>query len=198
MKRITMLLLGAMTALYSVSVNGQTTIGVKGGVSIANVDTKDVPNNGYKPRVGVHEGIYVNRMFNKYFAIQPEVLFSGEGQRYVYNSVEHTWVLNYIQIPLMLQVYPIKELYLEAGPQVGLLVSSRDKITNVDHHPDMKANFATAQFSIATGIGFKLVDRVTIYGRYNFGLTDIMSYDPTIIQHSNVGQIGVAIRFKTL
>ena len=193
MKKIITVFIGALTVLSSIMVNGQTTLGIKGGVNVA-----DLSDNGYKPRVSGHVGVYVNRMFNKYFAIQPEVLFSGEGQQYVYNSVDHRWRLNYIQVPLMLQVYPIKELYVEAGPQVGLLVSARDKITGQNHQPDLKANFATAQFSIATGIGFKIVDRVAIYGRYNFGLTDIMSYDPTIIQHSNVGQIGVAVRLKTL
>jgi hypothetical protein len=193
-----MLLLGIVTSLFFIGVNGQTTIGIKGGVNIASMSVKDVDDNGYKPRVSFHAGVYANRMLSKYFAIQPEVLFSSEGQRYTYNSVEHTWILNYIQIPLMLQVYPIKELYIEAGPQVGLLVSARDKITGQDHKPDIKANFATAQFSIATGIGFRIVDRATIYGRYSFGLTDIMSYDPTIVQHSNVAQIGVAIRLKNL
>jgi outer membrane protein with beta-barrel domain len=192
MKKIIILFIGVLAVLFATRVDGQTTFGIKGGVSVA-----DISDNGYKPRVSGHGGIYVNRMFNKYFAIQPEVLFSGEGQQYVYNSVEHTWALNYIQIPLMLQVYPIKEIYLEAGPQLGLLVSARDKLGG-DTHPNIKANFATAQFSIGTGIGFKIVDRVTVYGRYNFGLTDVTSYDPTIIHHSNVGQIGVAIRLKTL
>src|SRR5688572_2850664 len=145
MKKITIRFLGILAVLFSIVVNGQTTFGVKGGVNVA-----DLSDNGYKPRVSAHGGIYVNRMLNKYFGIQPEVLFSGEGHRYVYNSEEHTWALNYIQIPLMLQVYPVKELYLEAGPQVGLLVSARDKLT-AGAHPNIKANFATAQFSIATG-----------------------------------------------
>ena len=194
MKRITILFLGILTGLFSIVGYGQTTLGVKGGVSVA-----DLSGNGYKPRVSAHGGIYVNRMFNKHFAIQPEVLFSGEGHRYTFDNTEHTWALNYIQIPLMIQVYPIKEVYLEAGPQVGLLVSARDKITNHGgENPNIKANFATSQFSIATGVGFKIVDRVTVYGRYNFGLTDVTSYDPTIIHRSNVGQIGVAVRFKTL
>ncbi len=192
MKKIAILCIGVLTALFSIGVNGQTTFGVKGGVNVA-----DLSDNGYKPRVSAHGGIYVNRMVNKYFGIQPEVLFSGEGHRYVFDNAEHVWALNYIQIPLMLQVYPIKELYLEAGPQLGLLVSARDKLTG-GTHPNIKANFATAQFSIGTGIGFKIVDRVTVYGRYNFGLTDVTSYDPAIIHHSNVGQVGVAIRLKTL
>ena len=195
MKKITMLFVGALTCFFSY-INGQTTVGIKGGVNIADVSTK-LANNGFKTRVSGHAGIYVNRMINKYFAVQPEVLFSGEGQRFFYNSVEHTWALNYIEIPLMLQLYPIKELYLEAGPQFGLLISARDKITGQNHVPDIKANFATAQFSIATGIGFRIVDRVNIYGRYNFGLTDITSYD-AIVNHNNVAQIGVSVRLKTL
>lgn len=187
-----------LTGLCSIVVSGQTTLGVKGGINIADIKTKDLNNNGYKPRVSGHGGIYVNHTFNKYWAVQPEVLFSGEGQRYVYNSVEHTWALSYIEIPLMLQIYPTKELYIEAGPQVGLLLSAKDKITGQEHQPDIKASFATAQFSIATGVGFRVVDRVTIYGRYNFGLTDMYSYDATIIQHNHVVQIGAAVRLKTL
>ena len=193
MKKITILFIGVLTVLFSIVGNGQTTLGIKGGVNVS-----DLSGNGYKPRVSAHGGIYVNRMFNKHFGIQPEVLFSGEGHRYIFDNTEHTWALNYIQIPLMLQVYPIKELYLEAGPQLGLLVSARDKLSAHGDNPNIKANFATAQFSIGTGIGFKIVDRVVVYGRYNFGLTDVTSYDPTIIHRSNVGQIGVAIRFKTL
>ena len=197
MKRITVPLMGIIAVLFSVVVNGQTSLGIKGGINIASIKTKDMDNDGYKPRVSGHVGIYANKMLNKYFAIQPEVLYSGEGQRFTFNSVEHKWALSYIEIPLLLQVYPIKDLYIEAGPQAGLLLSAKDKMPN-DNHVDVKANFATAQFSIATGIGFRIVDRVTVYGRYSFGLTDIYSYDASIIQHSNVGQIGVAVRFKTL
>lgn len=188
--------MGTVACLYFTVANGQTTIGVKGGVNIGDVND-NTTDNGYMPRVSGHAGIYVNRMMNKYFAVQPEVMFSGEGQRFNYNNAEHTWAFNYIEIPLMFQVYPVREIYLEVGPQVGLLVSARDKIEGSDHQPDISANIASAQFSIAAGLGVKVADRVAVYGRYNFGLTDITTYN-AIVNRNNVAQIGVAIRLKTL
>ena len=173
------------------SVNGQTGIGVKGGVNIANIT-----DNPYKPRVSVHGGIFVNRSISRHFAIQPELLFSGEGQRVIHNSLEHRWSLNYIQIPLMFQVYPVSQLYIEAGPQVGFLISAKDKIEGVPHS-NIEANLSTVQFAIGAGLGVKVTDRIAVYGRYNFGLNDITTID--LIEHkSNVVQVGLAVRLNDI
>ena len=188
MKIVKTLLLGAATVLCMSSVTGQTAFGLKGGVNIANMT-----DNPGKPRISGHGGIFLNRSIGNHFFIQPELLYSGEGQQYMWDNAEHRWALDYVQLPVMLQYYPISQLYIEAGPQVGLLISARDKITG-GAQTNIKANISTVQYAIGTGLGVKATDKVLLYGRYNFGLNDITSYDE-IVHHSNVGQIGIAVYF---
>ena len=178
------------TSLFSIAINGQTALGVKAGVNIASMP------DSYKQRVSFHGGIFVNRTLNKYFSIQPEIYFSGEGQRAYYNSAEHVWALDFIEVPLMIQAYPIRQVLLEVGPQVGFLVSAKEK-AGTTYNRSVKENFANVQFAIATGLGVKLSDIIIVYARYNFGFTDLTAYD-AIEHRGKVGQIGLAIQLKTL
>ena len=189
MKKIKTLLLGTVTVLCLSSVNGQTAFGLKAGVNIANLS-----GASHDPRVSAHGGVFVNRSIAKNFFIEPELLFSGEGVQYTWAGVQHKWVLDYIQLPVMLQYYPVSHLYVEVGPQVGFLISAKDKLEG--SHANMKSNINSVQVAIGAGLGIKATDNILVYGRYNFGLSDITStfYDAFDL-HSNVGQIGIAVRF---
>lgn len=181
--------MGAITLLYISSTNAQTAYGVKGGVNIANIS-----GDLHESRVSGHGGIFVNISVAKSFFIQPELLFSGEGVQYWWTDVKYKWMLNYIQFPVMLQYYPISHVYVEAGPQVGFLISAKGKIGESPR--DIKDNINSVQFAIGTGLGIKATNNILVYGRYNFGLSDITSTHFDLIDvHSNVGQIGIAVRF---
>jgi hypothetical protein len=188
MKKLLSVLL--MSGLFFSVANAQHALGIKGGINIASL-------SGFegRSRISGHAGFFLHHTINENWCIQPELLFSGEGQRYNSFGVERTLALNYIHLPVMIQYYPAPDFYFEAGPQVGLLVSAQDKVDEVSEHINAKDDFTTAQVALGVGLGYKASQRVILYGRYNFGLTDVSRFD-NIVDHSNVGQLGIALRFK--
>lgn len=179
----------AFLSLFLLNANAQHAIGLKGGVNIAHL-------SGFEgnSRISGHGGIFLHHTINSSWCFQPELLFSGEGQRYFSNGEERTLALDYLQLPLMIQYYVAPQIYLEAGPQVGVLISAQDK-GNEASHLNVKDDFSAAQIALGVGLGFKATDQVILYGRYNFGLTDVTRFD-NIVDHSRVGQLGVAVRLK--
>ncbi len=189
-KSIKFLLMGAF-CISVIYVNAQQcTPGIKGGVNFASL-------TGFEgnPRIGAHAGFFVHKSINKSWCFQPELLYSGEGQRYLSDGEERMLSLDYIQAPFMIQYFPIQQLYLEFGPQVGFLVSARDRGDN-SPKVNVKSDFTNAQFGLNVGTGVYVTPNIGIYGRYSFGLTDVSKFD-NIVDQSNVGQVGMMIRLKT-
>ena len=190
MKKVTMVLSVVAMSLFFSTVNAQQAIGIKGGLNIASL-------SGFegRDRISGHAGVFLHHTINKNWCFQPELLYSGEGQRYMSGGVERTLALGYLQLPLMIQYYPAPQVYLEAGPQFGLLLSAQDKVDDYEEQINAKDDFTTGQVAIGLGIGYKASEKLVLYGRYNFGLTDVSRFD-NIVDHSNVGQLGIAYRLK--
>jgi hypothetical protein len=176
-------------AYFSIS-RAQNTIGLKGGVNISRV-TQFTGVYSSSDRLSGHAGIFVNHTINKNWHVQPEVLWSGQGQHHFDNAKEPLLTLDYLQIPVMFQYYPVSRLYFEAGPAVGILLSAKDKGT-VNGHMDVKTSYTAAEITAAVGLGVKVSDDLSVYGRYNFGLNDITRFDTPEV-HNKVAQIGIAL-----
>ncbi|MEY3541269.1 MAG: hypothetical protein RLZZ204_81, partial [Bacteroidota bacterium] len=75
--------------------------------------------------------------------------------------------LNYISVPLLLNIRPAKMLSFQVGPQFGILLDAKNStITNV------KSAFKTGDFSMMAGVQLKVL-AFRFYGRYGFGITNI-------------------------
>ena len=191
MKKVITILSVTVVGLFFSTVNAQQAVGIKGGVNIANL-------SGFegRSRISAHAGVFLHHTINKNWCFQPELLYSGEGQRYIDNfGTERTLALGYLQLPLMIQYYPAPQVYFEAGPQFGLLLSAQDKVDEESDHINAKDDFTAAQVALGLGVGFKATEQLILYGRYNFGLTDVTRFD-NIVDHSQVGQLGIAIRLR--
>ncbi len=166
MKKI--LLLAVVTVLGFTNVNAQKiNFGVKGGLNFASIsgdNTKEID-----PVAAFNFGLLSEIPISEKFSFQPEVMFSGQG--YSFKGKDNLIALNYLNVPLMGKYYVTKGLSIEAGPQLGFLLSAKDE------KKDVKDSFKTFDFGVNFGLGYKLENGINFGVRYNLGLTDINNLD---------------------
>ena len=94
MKKATMVLSVAVISILFSTVNAQQAIGIKGGLNMTSL-------SGFegRDRISAHIGVFLHHTMNKNWCFQPELLYSGEGQRYMSGGVERTLALGYLQLP---------------------------------------------------------------------------------------------------
>lgn len=163
------------------------TPGIKGGLNISDVAGINGDN-----RLSGHVGLFLNSRLNSQWAIQPEILYSGQGQEFIFLNRETTLALSYIQVPVMFQFYPVKQFYIEFGPQIGILLSANYK--DDDNKNEADEDFKKADVGLSFGGGIQVTELLGFYARYNVGFSDIYKHNPDYF--NRVGQIGVAIKLK--
>jgi hypothetical protein len=104
-------------------------VGLRGGYSYSDLNLSQggkLTGTTYHPANGFHVGGYALIKLNKKFSVQPELLYSTQGQYFTnvtYSNLKTT--LNYINIPIMLKYYPVGSLNVQVGPQLGILASAK-------------------------------------------------------------------------
>lgn len=136
--------------------------GIKGGVNISSINW-DVPGVSFDNRIGFHVGLLDHIHLSPQWALQPEVMYSTEGVKQAVPSGEYTWKTDYINIPVMLQYMFDNGFRLEAGPQLGLMVSS-------DNNDDV---FKSTNVGIGFGLGYLTYSGFGVGGRYVLGVSKI-------------------------
>ena len=164
----------------------ELSLGVKGGLNISKV-TNTIFND-VNTRASIYLGGFARVAFDENWSVQPELFFSGQGFKYNVPILgEYKVRLNYINLPVMVQYHLIPEFYLEAGPQLGFMVSSKTKHggTTVDIQNQTKG----IDFGLGFGLGYDFDFGLGIGARYNFGLADVYQSDES--QKNSVAQFGL-------
>jgi hypothetical protein len=159
-------------------------IGAKGGLNAYTSADGNVFNNNLK--LGAHLGLFGHIHLANPIALQPELLFSMQGSK--------NTSLNYINIPLLFQYMYDNGFRIQAGPQLGVLLSASTKTNNVK--TNVKGNFEP--IDLAVGIGMSYVNPATDFGvdlRYNHGLTNISKIENSTMYNRGF-QVGVFYLFN--
>jgi len=180
MKRLLSLLaVSAFSCAFSQS------FGVKGGVNISTINTDGWDDTNTK--IGYYAGLYMHAPVNSVFAIQPELIFNSVGAKYSAGKTSHTLTLDYIAMPIMFQFELIPQFYLEAGPQMGFLISNKDKFESGDKTTTItdKDRFNSFDLSLGLGAGVKIQNSLKLTARYLAGFSDISKNGETSLENDN-------------
>jgi hypothetical protein len=197
MKKIGFLLLFLSAGYFS---QAQIAIGLKGGLNFPTVDALGVADgvdiSDTEGASGYHVGAFARVKLTK-LAIQPEVLYSFQSfdftQTISGNDVDITQEISYLTVPVMVRLYLLGGLNLQAGPQFGFLLggdaisnvtgaTTRQDITNALKGTDIGLNF---------GAGIDLPFGLDVHARYILGVSNVND----VPGESNNSQVQVSVGY---
>ncbi|WP_313000355.1 porin family protein [Chryseobacterium gleum] len=174
-------------------------------------------------QLGFHAGAFVNIPISRQFSFQPEVLYNQMGAKDVISStetdngvtnvktrVEDRVKMNYISVPLMVQMRPVDNFYIEAGPEFSYFINGKNKgestvasttggvttTTTSSHSTDIdKDQINRFNFGLGLGLGYDITPNIGINARYVNGLTKIDKSRPAAENNNRVFQLGLNYKF---
>ncbi|WP_181954034.1 porin family protein [Flavobacterium cellulosilyticum] len=165
------LLLGIVFAINAqITTKHKSNAGIKGGYNLASVSFDG--DGETEQRHSFHIGVYGEEFLNDNFAIQPELMYSQQGYVITNSSGTVTQKLNYINLPLMLKAYPTKNLFLEAGPQIGLAITHKEEYKGL-FNSSQEYNPNNFDWGLNFGGGLKTDSGISFGVRYHHGLGDL-------------------------
>jgi len=205
----TVVFVSGLAFLNAQSDSKQVQLGVKGGANFSTISGDDFGDPD--SRTSFNAGLVAEIPISERLSFQPEVFYSGQGfdvreidQDNVFDTDDNIeYQLDYIQVPLLLKVYLVKGLSVEAGPQFGFKIHEEfDSQPNsdggdieIDSEDSYVKDFDT---NVAVGASYKFDNGFFLSGRYNIGVTDIFD-DGTPFEgvdaKNNVWQVGVGFMF---
>jgi len=173
-------------------------MGVKSGINIATQEVKGPYPFSIQPIVRTHIGVITELKLNK-IGFQGEFMYSGHGCQYsgiLNQQLKSTF--DYINVPLMFKWYITDNLSLVVGPQFGMIFDQefQDDRTGVVTSEDFSTLYSRFETSVGGGIEWEFYNRIGIYGRYIYGITEIdegISYLP--FTKNKTLQFGLSYRF---
>ncbi|WP_111682925.1 porin family protein [Winogradskyella tangerina] len=123
--------------------------------------------------INFQAGFFMEIELTKDVKVQPELLFSVYGFE-LSEGDERSVRLNYVILPVMVKYFISKKFSLDAGPQVGLLVTAKNGTGSM---ADVKTDFFDRDFGVNAGFSYAISDKVGASLRYYFGLTDVTAAD---------------------
>lgn len=148
---------------------GTFTIQPKVGLNLANVTKGDGDI-----RVGAVAGAEFEYQVSDIFSLSAGALYSMQGCKNNIEGVDVTTKLDYVNVPILANVYVAKGLAVKLGIQPGFNVTSKVSAENGGTKVSTELDgIESVDFSIPVGLSYE-INNFVIDARYNLGVSKIM------------------------
>ena len=148
---------------------GTFTLQPKIGMNVASLTKCD----GCDPRIGLAAGVEAEYQATDIFSVSAGLIYSMQGNKAKEEGVTLTTKLDYINIPILANVYVTKGLAVKLGVQPAFNVSDKQKLSGGKASVEAEDVGAESfDFSIPVGLSYEY-NNVVFDARYNFGVTNI-------------------------
>ena len=198
-----LLLLGFGTSFAQNTV-GTVTLQPKVGVNVACLTDED----DSQARVGFTGGVELGYQVTNKFALTGALMYSQQGAKVDYDELTGTMKLDYINIPILANVYVAKGLAVKAGIQPAFNVNKKITVGGISMDIEDAYEQGTGQrvkvksfdFSIPMGLSYE-INGLVFDARYNLGLSKIVDgfkYEGVKVQpddKNSVFQLTIGYKF---
>ena len=186
------ILLATIFIAFTAKAQEKIGIGIKVGQNFSSVNSVAVDRHA----ASYHGGVTFQIGLTEKISLVPELLLSQTklatntsiGDVLGDNKFKpETYHLDYLMIPLLVQVKPFSALLLQAGPQYGILLDQKK-----DGLENAQFAFKQGEFSFVGGAKLNL-GGFFVYGRYVVGLQDINDLQDQAKWKTTQWQLGIGM-----
>lgn len=184
---------------YAQHAVGEVTLKPAVGLNITTVTNSD----GADPRIGLAAGAELEYQVTDIVSLSAGAIYSMQGVKGNFEGVDGTIKLDYINVPILANVYVVKGLAVKVGVQPGFMVNDKVNLTagGTSVEVGLEEAFESAgvpekvnkfDLSIPVGLSYEF-NNIVIDGRYNFGTTKIIKGEEG---NNSVFQLTLGYKFR--
>jgi hypothetical protein len=197
---VSTLMMLAAVASHAQQAVGTVTLQPKVGMNIASLTKSD----GADARIGLAAGAELEYQLTDIVSLSGGVLYSMQGLKGSEEDFKATMKLDYINVPILANVYVAKGLAVKLGIQPGFMVNDKIKVSTNGVSAEVGVEDAFRadgedvklkkfDLSIPVGLSYEY-NSFVLDARYNWGVTKLVDFDGDIPKNS-VFQITLGYKF---
>ena len=188
----------ASASIFAQNKVGSFNLQPKAGINVATITNSD----GGESRIGFVAGAELEYQATPIFSVSGGLLYSQQGIKFKdtevdgHDDVDGTIKMDYVNIPVLANIYVSKGLALKVGVQPGFLINHKLKVKagGVSAEADIDgSSVKDVDMSIPFGISY-CYKNIQLDARYYLGMSKVFSDDGSV--KNSVLQITLGYKFK--